>query len=96
VARNFIKINRADTNAINAAELYEFATALRKTYELGIRIRDKMDHMNDGANFADVELYYGLTVGNGTVVYNMVKNTVDSLEGDLLSNDGKQLSERLG
>jgi hypothetical protein len=26
----------------------------------------------------------------------MIKNTVDSLEGDILSNDGKQMSERVG
>jgi hypothetical protein len=96
VARNYIKVNTSDTNATRANELAQFCRNLRQTYELGIRIRDIMDHMNDGTNFVDVETHFGLTTGNGQVVYNMVKNTVDSLEGDILSNDGKQMSERVG
>jgi hypothetical protein len=96
VARNYIKVDTNNTLATRAGELAQFCKNLRQTYELGIRIRDIMDHMNDGTNFADVELHFGLATGNGQTVYNMVKNTVDSLEGDILSNDGKQMSERVG
>jgi hypothetical protein len=96
VARNYIKVNTNDTNATRAGELAQFCRNLRQTYELGIRIRDIMDHMNDGTSFVDVETHFGVPTGSGQTVYNMIKNTVDSLEGDILSNDGKQMSERVG
>jgi hypothetical protein len=96
VARNYIHINTSDVNATRASELQQFIRSLRQTYELGIRIRDVMDHLNDGTSFVDVETRFGLATGIGQTVYNMVKNTVDSIEGDVLSNDGKQLSERVG
>lgn len=96
MARNYIKVDTNNTLATRANELARFCRELRSTYELGIRIRDVMDHMNDGTNFADIETHFGLAAGNGQTVFNMVKNTVDSLEGDILSNDGKQMSERVG
>lgn len=95
MARNHIFIDTSVTTATQAQTLKTFSQRLRETYELGLRIRDMMDHMNDGTNFTDIELRYGLAAGQGQTVYNMIKNMVDALEGDIQSNDGKQLSERL-
>lgn len=94
--RNYIVIDTTITTARRAQELKTFSQRLRETYELGARLRDVMQQMNDGTNFTDIEAHFGLPAGSGQLVFNMVTNTVDSLEGDIQSNDGKQFTQRVG
>lgn len=94
--RNYIFVDTALTNARRAQELKTYSQRLREAYELGVRIRDTMEQMNDGTNFTDIETHFGLPAGTGNTVLTMIKNTVDSLEGDIQSNDGKQFTQRVG
>lgn len=94
--RNYISIDTGITTARRAQELKTFSQRLREAYELAVRISNVMDQMNDGTNFSDIEAHFGLPAGTGQTVYNMVRNTADSLEGDLQSNDGKQFTQRVG
>jgi DNA gyrase/topoisomerase IV subunit A len=96
MARNFIKVETGVTTATKARDLVNFVLNLRTAFELGTRVREIMDHNNDGTNFADLEALFGLPTGQGQTVYNMVINCIGSLNGTVTSNDGKQLTERVG
>jgi hypothetical protein len=96
MARNFIKIDTTIVTATKARDLVNFVLNLRTAYELGSRVREMMDHNNDGTNFADIEALFGLSAGQGQTVYNMIVNCIGSLNGNIQSNDGKQLTERVG
>ena len=72
MARDFIKIDTGITTAIHAGTLKSTVQQVRQAYDRIIFLKQMMDHMTDGTNFTDVELYFGLPVGQGQTVYNLV------------------------
>lgn len=108
-ANDSIKIQRDQTAATEAAELLLFKNTVRTAYELGIRIRAKMQHnFSDagGENSIDwtaVQTLWGIPTNgddvgpeaNGKIVFTFVDGLVLSLEGGAQTNAGKELSERI-
>lgn len=96
MARDFIKINRTDATATQAAALLSFVASLRIAYEQGNRVRDVMIHNNDGSNFADIEALFGLPVGKGQTVFDLVNGAIGSMTGTFQVDDAKEITERVG
>lgn len=96
MARDFIKVNRSDVNATQAGLLLQYVNTLRSAYELGKRVKDIMTHNNDGNNFTDIEVVFGLPADKGQVVFDLVNGSVGSMEGTFQVDDAKEISERLG
>ena len=94
--RNYIFVDTGIAGAKRAQELKDLSRRLRESYEIAIRLKETMDQMNDGTNFTDIETHFGIPAGTGNTVYTMIKNIIDSLEGDVQSNDGKQFTQRVG
>lgn len=96
MARDFIKVDRNTVTATHAQLLLNFRETLRRAYELGIVVRDTMNHNQDGVNFADIETLFGLPAGKGQTVYNLVNGTIGSMTGLFQVSDAKNLTETLG
>lgn len=79
-----------------ASLLVEYAQTLRRAYELGIKTKAVMDHNNDGSDWTDIEALFGLPVGKGQIVYDLVNGSIGSMTGDFQAADAKNLTEVLG
>ncbi len=88
MARDYIKVDTSITTAVRASDLKEFLRVIRQAYDKGIFLKQTMDHMTDGSNFADIETYFGLPAGSGQTVYNLVNNSIGAA--------AKNLTEQVG
>jgi len=96
MARDFIKIDTTTTTATQAQLLKSYVSTLRQAYELGTRVKSIMIHNNDNSNFSDIEALFGLPVGQGQVVFDLVNGSLGSMEGLFQVDDAKEITERLG
>lgn len=96
MARDFIRVNRTTTLGTHANDLLRLVTSVRNAYEQGIRIRDIMNHNHDGSDFSDIEALFGLPVGKGQTVYDLVNGTIGSMTGQFQVADAKNLTETVG
>lgn len=95
MARDFIPITFT-ANTTQAGELKQFVLALNDAYHKGKKILGTMNHLNDGSDFSDLEGLFGLTVGKGQTVFNLVNGTIGSMEGIFQVSDAKTLIEKVG
>jgi hypothetical protein len=109
MANDAIKITTNDNNASEAAELMQYIRALRQAYELGIRIRAKMQrHFDDsgGENAIDwstVQARWGVPsneddIGpeaNGAIIFTLVNGSVGAMEGTFQNSQCKEITERV-
>jgi hypothetical protein len=96
MARDFIKVDASKTTATYAAELLRYKELLRQAYDQGKKVLAVMGHLNDGSNFADIELLFGLAAGTGQTVFDLINGSVGSMEGTFQVSDAKTITERLG
>lgn len=94
--RDFIKIDSNQSGATQASLLRNYVNALRQAYEIGTRVKAIMTHNNDGTVFTDIELVFGLPVGKGQAVFNLVNGSIGSMEGTFQVPDAKTITEQLG
>lgn len=75
----------------NVSRLRKAISDIREHYAI-------MSSMKDGTNFAVVEEMYGLATGDGTVLYNLLKESIeliDALDGGAV-NKLQKLITRVG
>ncbi len=106
----FIKLQRDQSAATEAAELLSFIRQLRQVYELGVRIRAKMAKNFDTnanaelINWAQVQTTWGVPTNgddtgpqsNGKIVYTFVDGAVGGMEGTFQTSAAKDLTETVG
>lgn len=80
MARDFIKIDTGLTTQKFASELISAINALRNAQVQWVRVQELMSHMNDGANFTDIETYFGLPAGTGSGTLTITNNIVTALD----------------
>ena len=95
MARDIIKADKTQAAAIKAPLLLQYVTALRAAYNLGKELQAVMGHLNDGSVFTDIETYFGLPVGKGQTVFNLVNGSVGSMEGIFQVADAKNITETI-
>lgn len=95
MAIDFIKVTPANTTPM-ASQLLTFVSQLRAAYNTGSQIKAIMGHLNDGSNFAQIEAQFGLPVGSGQTVFDLVNGAVGSMEGSFQTSDAKTITERVG
>lgn len=96
MARDFIKIDRSNTNAVMATQLLAYKDYLRQAYEQGKKVLAIMNHNNDGTNWTDLETLFGVPTGKGQTVYDLMNGSIGSMEGTFQVADAKNLTETLG
>ena len=96
MARVFIKVDRTVTTATHAALLLNYVNQLREAYELGVKVKAIMDNNQDGTIFTDIEALFGLPVGKGQAVYDLVNGSIGSMTGAFQVPDAKNITERVG
>ncbi len=111
MASDFIKIQRDQSAATEAPELLQFKSILRQAYELGVRIRSKMNHNftgNANANLIDwaqLETLWGIPVlnansvgptANGKLIYTFIDGAIGSMEGTFQTSAAKDFTETVG
>lgn len=94
--KDFVKVNQSDSNAVMAARLIEFIGLYRRALDLGEYVKGVMEHNINGADYADLELRFGLAVGQGQIAYNLVAGTLGAMKGTAQSADGLTLIDRVG
>lgn len=96
MARDFIKIDRNNTNATHAQAILGYRNALRDAYERGKEVLAIMTRNHDGSVFSDLETLFGIPTGKGQEVFDLVNGSVGSIEGLFQTADGKDLTEQVG
>lgn len=96
MARDFIKIDRTNVAATQAASLLNYANNIRAAYDQGTKILAVMGHNNDGTVFTDIETLYGLPAGKGQTVFNLVNGSIGSMNGTFQVADAKTVTEIVG
>ncbi len=110
VINDFIKIQRDQVAATEAADLLAWIRDMRSVYERGQRIRAKMQHAFSDASgaalidWAPVQVLWGIPssgddIGleaNGQIVYTFIDGAVGSMEGSFQTNAAKTITERVG
>lgn len=76
MAKDFVKIDTSTTTAIHASALKTSVRQMRDAYDKAIYLKQVMEHMIDGSDYSDVELYFGLPAGQGQAVYNLLAGAV--------------------
>lgn len=94
--KDFIKINTADTNAKFATQLKTWIDQVRDVIDQGDKFKEIMDHNVNHPDYADIETVFGLPVGNGDEVYNLVSGTIAGIKGTAQSADALTLISRVG
>lgn len=93
MARDFIPINLTTSLGPNLKQ----AIALqRQAYAQLIAIRDAMTHMEDGTNFDDIEKQFGVPVGNGQKIFDLINGSIGAMEGTFQNNNIKIIIEQVG
>ena len=93
---DFIKIDQSITTAKFAGELAELVSRIRAALEKLDRVKDIMDHSNDGTDFTQIEAFFGLATGKGQTVYDLVNGTFLALTGAAQNANSVSLTERVG
>lgn len=94
--RDFIKVNTGDTNAVHAKELVSLIVQLRSTIDQLEKVKDIMDHSNDGSVFTDIETRFGLPATTGQLVYDYVNGTRLAVTGNGQNSNALSLIARVG
>ena len=96
MASNFIAIKRTDPAAINAALLLDYLQFVRRALEQGEHIKAQMEQMVDGADYTQVELYFGIPTGDGNTVYDAINGAVQAMLGTMQNDNNKTITELVG
>lgn len=96
MAKDYIKIDPTLNTATQAKLLQSYINQMRVTLELGERCIAIMGHNNDGSDFTMIEALFGLPVGKGQTVFNLVNGSVGSFKGTFQVADAKNITEQVG
>lgn len=96
MAIDYIKVDTTPSAATKAQLLIQYVTALRQSYELGVKTLAIMNHNNDGTTWTSLETLFGLPTGKGQTVYNLINGSVGSMTGVFQVSDAKNLTETVG
>ena len=96
MAIDYIKVDSSNAaTATQAVFLKDYARQLRVAYDLGKKVRATMTHMHDGVDFTGIETLFGLPVGTGQAVFDLVNGSIGSMEGQFQVDDAVELTERI-
>lgn len=78
MAIDFIPVNKSSRLG---QELVNLSLALRQAKERAVQVKEKMDHMQDGSDFAMIATEFGLPAGSGSgqQAYNAVSAALTAL-----------------
>lgn len=93
MAIDYIKINNS---APQAGLLRSYISAQRQAFNLGVQVRAMMTHNNDGTDFGAIETLFGVDLGKGQTVFDLINGAVGSMVGDFQTDDAKQITEQVG
>lgn len=96
MARDYIKVDRTQSAALQAPLLLNYIGALRQAYELGVKCKAVMDHNQDGTTWTDLEALFGLPAAKGQTVYNFVNGSIGAMQNTFQNADCKNLPETVG
>lgn len=94
--KDFIRVNTSDTNAVFARELVTLIGLIRTTIDQLEKVKDIMDHSNDGTSFVDIETRFGLPATTGQMVYDYVNGTRLAVTGNGQNSNALSLIARVG
>lgn len=100
MAADYIKIDRSNTLAPFAQEIILAVAQLRQAQETLLKIQAKgfrmFDTTPDPDDFSVFETNYGIPIGNGQTVFNLVNGTVLALNGTAQNANAQELINRVG
>jgi len=89
MAINFTPINRTKTLG---NELHSLVTAFRTNHSKLKELKDIMNSMTDNVDFTNIEAQFGLRVGDGQAVYDLIVGNLAELNS---SPNFKRMNDRI-
>jgi len=96
MAADFIKITRGGTGEKFGADLANAKNVARALIDQLEMLKGIAEHNIANADYTAMETIFGLSAGNGTVVYNLLAGTLGALKGTVQSSDALTLIDRIG
>jgi hypothetical protein len=96
MANDFIKLDRNNANATQCGALLNYISLLRQAYEMGMRVRSIMTHNNTGTDFTQLEALFGVPVGKGQQVFDLVNGSTGAMVGTFQNNNCQTITEQVG
>lgn len=96
MAQDFIRVDTSISTATYASHLLSLINQTRSLIDLAEKLKGIMDHNIAASDYTDVESLFGLTVGNGSPVYNLVAGSLAAMKGTAQSSDALTLIDRVG
>lgn len=95
MAIDFIQVTPT-AEANQSGLLLDLVRTLREAHKKAGLVKDIMNRMHDGSNFALIETKFGLPTGSGQTVFDLVNGAHGSMEGTFQVADVKTLTARVG
>ena len=96
MAIDFIVVNKTQSAATQAQALLNYINSVRSAMDQGAKLLAVMSHNNNGVNFAPLETLYGLTAGQGQIVFDLVNGADGSMRGLFQTANAKDITEKVG
>ena len=84
MAKNNITVNRSFRQG---ADLVSVVESFRNATDKLKQLKEIMDNMTDASDWTVIEAQFGVPVGKGEVIYNLVSGTVSELAADTTFNN---------
>lgn len=96
MAIDFIKVDQTIATAKFASHLVECVRTFRSAVDKLDHVKDIMEHSNDGADFTGIEELFGLALGEGQTVYDLINGTYLAVTGAAQNSNTMSLISRVG
>lgn len=93
---DYIIVTTTDVNAKFANDLVSLVRQVRGVFDQLDKVLDIMTHSNNGVAFTQIEVLFGLPVGQGQAVFDLCNGTRLALTGAGQNSNAVSLIERVG
>lgn len=93
--KDFILVDNTKAGASLSVLLKNAASFGRQYYSALLSIRAQMTHLEDNVDFTQIETMFGLDVGKGQIVFDLVNGSIGAIEGTMQNAQNKTMTEQL-
>lgn len=96
MAIDFVVVDDSTSTAKFASDLMRLTRSLRDVIDRLEFVKAVMEHSNNGTVFTQIETLFGLPVGQGQTVYDLINGTYLAISGAAQNSNALSLINRVG
>lgn len=96
MAIDFVVVDDSASTAKFASDLMRLTRSLRDVIDRLDFVKAVMEHSNNGTVFTQIEVLFGLPVGQGQTVYDLINGASMAIAGTAQNSNALSLINRVG